>query len=77
MPRNQYWERSKNRLVHGPLQALLTAVINISKAIEGPEDSTFARNETEGDRNQEARHFDQLPSAKAVLEGSINVRFRG
>lgn len=30
MPGNQYWERLKGLLVHGPLQALLAAVINIS-----------------------------------------------
>ena len=29
MPENQ-WERPEDRLVHGPLQALPTAVINIS-----------------------------------------------
>jgi hypothetical protein len=27
---NQFWERLKDLLVHGPLQALLAAVINIS-----------------------------------------------
>ena len=43
MPGNQYWERPKDRLVHGPLQAPHTAVINVSillelcdLAIEGP-----------------------------------------
>lgn len=30
MPGNQYWKRLKDLLVHGPLQALLAAVINIS-----------------------------------------------
>jgi len=30
VPGNQYWKRLKDLLVHGPLQALLAAVINIS-----------------------------------------------
>ena len=43
MQGNHYWERPKDRLVHGPLQALHAAVINVSTlelrnvAIEGPE----------------------------------------
>jgi len=43
VPGNQYWERPKDRLVLGPLQALHAAVINVSTlelrnvAIEGPE----------------------------------------
>ena len=30
MQGNQYWERPKDLLVHGPLQALQVAVINVS-----------------------------------------------
>jgi hypothetical protein len=43
VPENHYLERPKDRLVHGPLQALHAAVINVSilelcnVAIEGPE----------------------------------------
>jgi hypothetical protein len=43
VPGNQYWERPKDRLARGPLQALHAAVINVSilelcnVAIEGPE----------------------------------------
>jgi hypothetical protein len=42
VPGNHYWEQPKDRLVHGPLQALHAAVINVSTlevcnvAIEGP-----------------------------------------
>ena len=78
MPGNQYWERLKGPLVHGPLQALLAAVINISifnlcnVAIECRADIRLPDQRQD---NAQCRRYEHMHDACMVLYGDLVPRF--